>query len=139
MIVPDSDDWPRRTAYQRARHSYADNETGSMTRAMAETERRRNKQLAFNEENNITPKGIHKSVQDILEGARRMPTKAEAASRDRGGRSSRCAGSPSHPCGAGSQDADMGKNARARQNLEFEEAAALRDEVAELKQVAFAG
>ena len=38
-----------------------------MTRAMAETERRRNKQLAFNEENNITPKGIHKSVQDILE------------------------------------------------------------------------
>ena len=34
-----------------------------MTRAMAETERRRNKQLAFNEENNITPKGIHKSVR----------------------------------------------------------------------------
>ena len=56
---------------------YADKETGSMTRAMAETERRRNKQMAFNEEHNITPKGIHKSVQDILEGARRMPTKAK--------------------------------------------------------------
>ena len=32
---------------------------------MAEIERRRNKQLAFNEESNITPKGIHKSVQDL--------------------------------------------------------------------------
>ena len=53
-----------------------------MTRAMAETERRRNKQLAFNEEHNITPKGIHKSVQDILEGARRMPTKAKGVNRD---------------------------------------------------------
>ena len=54
---------------------YADNMTGSMERAINETQRRRDKQLAFNEENGVVPKGIEKSVRDILEGARRMPTK----------------------------------------------------------------
>jgi excinuclease ABC subunit B len=48
---------------------YADRVTGSMQRAMTETARRREKQQAHNEENNITPRGIIKSVQDILDGA----------------------------------------------------------------------
>ena len=113
-----------------------------MSRAMAETERRRNKQLAFNEENNITPKGIHKSVQDILEGARRMPNKARAGkSRGKGDRASLSA-EVSHltPAALGRRIADMEqKMLDHAKNLEFEEAAALRDEVAELKQVAFAG
>jgi excinuclease ABC subunit B len=47
---------------------YADNMTGSMQRAMSETERRRSKQLHFNQQHNITPKGVVKSVPDILEG-----------------------------------------------------------------------
>ncbi|MGB2181930.1 MAG: excinuclease ABC subunit UvrB, partial [Pseudomonadales bacterium] len=48
---------------------YADRITGSMQRAMDETERRRAKQLQFNIDHNITPKGVKKSVQDIMEGA----------------------------------------------------------------------
>ncbi len=48
---------------------YADRMTGSMMRAMDETERRRIKQLLFNEEHGITPRGIRKSVADIMEGA----------------------------------------------------------------------
>ena len=47
---------------------YADKITDSMRRAMGETERRRNKQLAFNLENNITPTGIRKQIKDIIDG-----------------------------------------------------------------------
>lgn len=48
---------------------YADRITGSMERAMKETERRRQKQQAHNEANNITPRGVQKAVRDIMEGA----------------------------------------------------------------------
>ncbi len=47
---------------------YADKVTDSMRRAMDETERRRNKQIAFNSENGITPKGISKKIKDIIDG-----------------------------------------------------------------------
>ena len=48
---------------------YADSITGSMKRALDETERRRQKQLQFNLDNDITAKGVEKSVTDIMEAA----------------------------------------------------------------------
>ncbi|MEM1112910.1 MAG: excinuclease ABC subunit UvrB [Pseudomonadota bacterium] len=119
---------------------YADNVTGSMQRAMEETERRRAKQLAFNAEHNITPRGVEKSVQDIMEGARRMPTRGK-------GRAKKVA---DQRVSYGAEVANLSPQALSRKlaemekqmiehakNLEFEEAAALRDQVAEIKQLAF--
>lgn len=60
---------------------YADRITNSMQRALDETDRRRNIQLAFNETNNITPVGVTKSVKDIMEGAV-IPGKGNRASKN---------------------------------------------------------
>jgi len=49
---------------------YADRITNSMQKALDETDRRRSKQIEFNQENNITPTGVVKSVKDIMEGSR---------------------------------------------------------------------
>jgi len=121
---------------------YADKITGSMERAMAETSRRREKQLAYNEKHNITPVGVTKSVQDIMEGARRMPTRSKSKAKE--------AGEPKVAYGAELENLTPSALARKikqlesqmhehAMNLEFEEAAALRDQLAELKQAAFLG
>ncbi len=120
---------------------YADRITGSMERAIAETARRREKQVAHNEQHGITPVGIEKSVQDILEGARRMPTKARSA-RDRKVAEERAAYSEEiarlTPAALARKIEQMEKQMlEAAKNLEFEEAAQLRDQLAEVKQQVF--
>ena len=108
---------------------YADQITGSMRRAMDETDRRRRKQLEYNEAHGITPRGIQKSVADIMEGAR----SAAPAAR---GRRAPAAPETLEPAALARQikrlETEMLERAR---NLEFEEAARLRDDIARLKQL----
>jgi len=106
---------------------YADKVTGSMERAMAEMERRREKQIAFNKEHGIEPKTIRKEVRDIMEGARGAIAK-------RGG--VRKVAEPEQDYSAMSPEMLFKKIAKLEKqmfehagNLEFEEAASLRDEI----------
>lgn len=110
---------------------------------MDETQRRRAKQIEFNEANGITPKGIEKSVQDILEGARRMPTKARSA-KDRRAAEEKAAYAAEvvnlTPAALARKIAQLeGQMLEHAKNLEFEEAGRIRDQLAEIKQVAFVG
>jgi excinuclease ABC subunit B len=120
---------------------YADKMTGSMRRAMDETERRRNKQLAHNEAHGIQPVGITKSVQDIMEGARRMSTKRNAKGERKVAevRAAYAQDMASLTPAALSRkikqlESEMMQHAK---NLEFEKAAAVRDQITEYKQYAF--
>ncbi len=70
---------------------YADRITGSMERAIAEMDRRRVRQLAYNAEHGIVPKSIVKSIKDIMEGARMVPG-------SEGGRRGPCSSRPSRRC-----------------------------------------
>ncbi len=113
---------------------YAEDLTGSMKKAIEETNRRRNKQLEFNEKHGITPKGIKKKVADIMEGARRMPYdigKREKLSKVAEEVIEYSRTSPEHGMKKIKQlEQKMYEHAK---NLEFEEAAKMRDEVVKLK------
>lgn len=119
---------------------YADKVTGSMERAMAETARRREKQLAYNAEHSITPRGVEKSVKDIMEGARRMPTRGKAKGRKaaeaRGAYATELANLTPAALSRKMKEIEAQMHEHAK-NLEFEEAAALRDQLTEIKQQAF--
>jgi len=115
---------------------YADKVTGSMQRAMDETDRRRAVQVKYNEEHGIVPRGITKSVTDILEGAARIPGKG---SRKVAAAKSKYHVDPDslHTESAIWQQIDVleEKMFESAKNLEFEEAANLRDEVTHLKRM----
>jgi excinuclease ABC subunit B len=114
---------------------YADRETGSMQRALAETRRRREKQLAYNAEHGITPRGVIRPIKDIMEGAR-----DSADSAQKGGKGRRTSVGPGlGPAATPEQMAREikrleGEMQRHARNLEFEEAAACRDAIHGLQQ-----
>jgi excinuclease ABC subunit B len=113
---------------------YADRETGSMQRAIDETNRRRAKQIAFNAEHGITPQTIVKRIADVMEGAR------EEGGRPGADKGRRKVAEPRLAYEKLSTEeimkrirkleADMYRHAR---ELEFEKAAELRDEIERLR------
>ncbi len=107
---------------------YADRITGSMERALAETDRRRAKQIAYNEAHGIMPATVKKNVEDILAGLYQGDTDQ-----------SRVTAKIDKPLvGANLQAVLEGLRTdmrKAAENLEFEEAARLRDEIKRLEAV----
>jgi excinuclease ABC subunit B len=115
---------------------YADAITDSMRRALAETERRRSKQLSYNTARGITPRGVSKRIKDIIEGvydheeARSQLKVAQAEARY-----------------AAMDDKALTREVKqlekamleAARNLEFERAAQLRDQLRTLKERLFIG
>jgi excinuclease ABC subunit B len=111
---------------------YADSMTGSIERALEETTRRRNRQLEYNKQHGITPRGIKKAVADIMEGAY-SSGKSEPMRKVADGKVSYEALTPEQAFKQIKKlEQEMHKAAR---NLEFEQAAKLRDRIAELRQM----
>ncbi|HZP12969.1 MAG TPA: excinuclease ABC subunit UvrB [Nevskiaceae bacterium] len=113
---------------------YADQNTGSMQRALEETNRRREKQVAYNKAKGITPKGVQKRVADVMHAGYEQITEvpsvkaAEAVAQYAAMPPERLAKT------IAKLEKEMQKHA---QNLEFEQAAAKRDEIRKLREMAF--
>jgi excinuclease ABC subunit B len=113
---------------------YADRITDSMRRAIDETERRRAKQLAYNAEHGIVPRGIRKQVKELIDGV-----VAEKSGKD----DLRLAQQAAEV--EAMSEKDLGKRIKALEkqmlefakNLEFEKAARVRDQLAQLREQAF--
>ena len=118
---------------------YADKITGSMQRAMDETERRRELQVAHNKQHDITPKSIVKGIADIMEGAYAATGKNR---RDRKAAENEAA----YSLNAGQPIENIAKEIKRLEekmyqharNLEFEEAAQTRDQLSQLREKSLA-
>jgi excinuclease ABC subunit B len=115
---------------------YADTITDSMRRAMGETERRRDKQILFNQKHGITPRGVHKRVKDLIDGVYSIETAqqqlkaAQAQARYESMSETQLA----------KEIKSLEKQMMdAAKNLEFEQAAEYRDEIKKLKSKLFVG
>ena len=112
---------------------YADVMTGSMQRAIEETDRRREHQLEFNEKHGIKPATIVKQVADIMEGA--YPVPGRGRKRLASAANSYEELSPGELIKKAQQvEKKMLRHAR---DLEFEEAARLRDEIQQMREIGF--
>src|SRR5690625_1727433 len=116
---------------------YADNMTGSMERAIGETERRRAKQMAHNKKHGITPQTIRKNIADIMADAGSVPGRAPArrVAED---------AAPGYEVQVMDPDEAAREIARlekamfkAAEDLEFEKAAELRDQVHAIRERGF--
>ena len=113
---------------------YADQITKSMRNAMDETERRRNRQLEHNAKHGIVPTTINKRIADVMEGARSTSPKRGKGAAKRSAAAKPIV-VPDNPKALGKLLAQLEKQMLDHaQNLEFEEAAALRDQVIQIKQ-----
>jgi excinuclease ABC subunit B len=110
---------------------YADAVTGSMERAMAETERRREKQEKFNVDNGITPESVRKGIADILNSVYERDHVLVAAGTGEGGEFEEAA-TIGHNFEAVIADLEA-RMRTAAADLDFEEAARLRDEIKRLR------
>jgi len=113
---------------------YADKITDSMRRAMGETERRRAKQIAFNLEHGIEPKGVVKRIKDIIDGVYDVQEKRSEL---------QVAQNRAHYESLSEKELSKEISRLEKQmmaeakNLEFERAAATRDQIAKIKELAF--
>ena len=113
---------------------YADRMTDSMERALAETGRRREKQLAYNAEHGIVPRGVKKEIRDIIDGVYRGPDVAKPASRRVEETDFGALDEKSLSARLKELEARMMDFAR---NLDFEKAAQVREEIKHLREQAF--
>ena len=115
---------------------YADRITNSMRRAMDEMTRRREKQLLFNQENNVTPRGVHKRIKDLIDGVYSI----ESAQQDlKAAQVKARYDAMSEPQLTKEIKRLEKKMLSAAKNLEFEQAAQYRDELKTLKSKLFIG
>ena len=104
---------------------YADNITDSMKKAIKETDRRREKQIAYNTEHNITPKTIRKAISDLID----LPWKSEKEIENIGDKTFLSLSTEQFSALITELEEEMHLKADI---LEFEEAAKIRDKIGEL-------
>ncbi|MBS5491118.1 MAG: excinuclease ABC subunit UvrB [Sutterella wadsworthensis] len=112
---------------------YADRMTDSMKKALTETERRREKQLAYNKEHGITPRGVKKEIRDIIDGVYRGPDVSTPATPDT---------STDYQAMDEKAVSEKLRELEARmmefaRNLDFEKAAKVREQIHQLRREVF--